>query len=173
MSVEKEIDVLKALSNIDDPSQRDIEEHTDMSLGTINAVIKKCVNKGLIKVEGASHASMKYILTPRGIKKLTSRTLAYIQSSYRAIKKLRQTVKNRARKDAEAGRNIYIHRAEDEVQELVRKTLDELGVEYEVNDEVEEIPAQDSVVYYWDPDLREELEAENLQVCNVLELSEL
>ena len=173
MSAEKEIDVLKALSNIDDPSQRDIEEHTDMSLGTINAVIKKCVNKGLIKVEGASHASMKYILTPRGIKRLTSRTLAYIQSSYQAIKKLRQTVKNRARKDAEAGRSLYIYGAEDEVRELVVKSLEELGLEYEVKEEVEEILAQGSVVYYWDPDLQDELEAENLMNCNVLELSQL
>ncbi|SDM32795.1 MarR family transcriptional regulator [Halarsenatibacter silvermanii] len=173
MDAEKEIDVLKALANMDDPSQRDIEKHTDMSLGTINAVIKKCVSKGLIKIEGASGASMKYILTPRGIKKLTARTLNYIQSSYRAIKKLRQTVKNRAQKDAEAGRSIYLYGAEDEVGELVETTLAELGLEYEVKEELKEIPDRGTVVYYWNPELREEIETEELTACNVLKLSDI
>ena len=59
------------------------------------------------------------------------------------------------------------------MRELVVKSLEELGLEYEVKEEVEEILAQGSVVYYWDPDLQDELEAENLMNCNVLELSEL
>ncbi len=168
----REIDLLKALSRQDDPSQRELASMTDMSLGTINSLIKKCARKGLVKIDRADSQSMRYMLTPAGIKKLTSRTLEYIQRSYQAIKKLRLTLKQKASADREQGRRIYLYGARDEVFELVVSTLDEIDVSYTLLTGLDDLHHGDNdvIVYYWNPEHRDELAGNSVEHCNILQL---
>ncbi len=43
---EQEYTILEALKELDSPSQRQLAQETDLSLGKVNAIIKRLVSRG-------------------------------------------------------------------------------------------------------------------------------
>ena len=81
----EELDILKIVAENPSISQRKISEQTGISLGQVNFLIKKCVKKGLIKIEGQTSKSIKYNLTPKGLSEKATLTMQYIKVSYAAV----------------------------------------------------------------------------------------
>lgn len=158
---EKEINILHMLDNGKDLTQRDIARKTGMSLGMVNALIKRCVKKGLVKIERLNSRSLKYILTPEGIKKKTRKTLSYIKRSYNTILQLSVSVKKIAEEKASRGKEIWVLGQKDEIHELITRSLKEIGVKYKLARRVDEIDKTgQTAVIYWEPDLKDELTGE-------------
>lgn len=72
------LQLLESLSKNPSKTQRDIAKELGISLGLVNAFIKKLVNKGLFKIKTVPKKRMKYILTPKGIYEKTKLTYQYI-----------------------------------------------------------------------------------------------
>lgn len=127
-----ELDILKIVAENPDISQRKIAEQTGISLGQVNFLIKKCVRKGLIKIEGQTAKSIKYNLTPKGIAEKAALTLEYIKISYGAViaitSKVRQIVIEQKSKKAK----VYLFGNYDEMMELTRTVLHEEQVDFSV-----------------------------------------
>ena len=60
-----------------------------MALGLINAVIKRCVKKGLVKVQQAPAKRYVYYLTPRGFREKSHLVSNYLQSSLKIFRRAR------------------------------------------------------------------------------------
>src|SRR5215470_10817985 len=60
--------VLSLLNSVDDgaQSQRRIAEDLGIALGLVNAYLKRCIKKGLVKVRQAPARRYAYYLNPRG-----------------------------------------------------------------------------------------------------------
>ena len=165
----REIDLLEALNSKRIPTQRELADETGMSLGMVNNLIKKCAKKGLLKIEKVSRKNIRYLLTPAGLKKISERSLNYIIRSYRAIKVLTSELLERAEIDCDAESNIYLYGAKDEIYELVKTVLVDNGINFEVIDDLEEFgELSDGIIYYWDPDILEELERIDAEVFNIV-----
>ena len=59
--------VLKSIESKNTITQRELAKRTGLSLGAVNVLIKRLINKGLLKIEHINAKTMKYILTPKGI----------------------------------------------------------------------------------------------------------
>ncbi len=66
--MEKEYEVLSHLGKEKEVTQRKIASGTGLSLGSVNILLKKMVKKGLVKIERLNTRTIRYILTPRGMK---------------------------------------------------------------------------------------------------------
>ena len=75
--------ILEAIDGEDAPSQRDMAESLNISLGLINSFIRRLAKKGYFKVTHLPRNRVRYILTPKGMAEKTRLTYAYIQYSYR------------------------------------------------------------------------------------------
>jgi DNA-binding MarR family transcriptional regulator len=75
--------ILEAIDGEDAPSQRDMAESLNVSLGLINSFIRRLAKKGYFKVTHLPRNRVRYILTPKGMAEKTRLTYAYIQYSYR------------------------------------------------------------------------------------------
>jgi DNA-binding MarR family transcriptional regulator len=89
--VEQDRIVLNLLNSVDDgaQSQRRIADELGISLGLVNAYLKRCVNKGFIKVSQAPARRYAYYLTPKGFaekSRLAVRYLSYSFSFFRQAK---------------------------------------------------------------------------------------
>ena len=60
-----------------------------VALGLINAVIKRCVKKGLVKVQQAPAKRYAYYLTPRGFREKSHLVSDYLQSSLKIFRRAR------------------------------------------------------------------------------------
>jgi DNA-binding MarR family transcriptional regulator len=63
-------------------SQRRIAAELGVALGLVNAYLKRCVTKGLVKVSEAPARRYAYYLTPHGFSEKTRLTVEYLSSSF-------------------------------------------------------------------------------------------
>jgi DNA-binding MarR family transcriptional regulator len=76
--------VLNLLNSVDDgaQSQRRIAEDLGIALGLVNAYLKRCVKKGLVKVRQAPARRYAYYLTPQGFAEKSRLTVEYLSYSF-------------------------------------------------------------------------------------------
>ncbi|MBI5844429.1 MAG: winged helix-turn-helix transcriptional regulator [Deltaproteobacteria bacterium] len=82
--------ILEELEGPHAPSQRDVARSLDISLGLVNAFVKRLVQKGYFKVTTIPRNRVKYILTPKGMAEKTRLTCEYIQYSIQFYKRARE-----------------------------------------------------------------------------------
>src|SRR6195256_3270743 len=63
-------------------SQRRIAEDLGIALGLVNAYLKRCIKKGLVKVSQAPARRYAYYLTPQGFAEKSRLTVEYLSSSF-------------------------------------------------------------------------------------------
>jgi DNA-binding MarR family transcriptional regulator len=83
--------VLNLLNSVDDgaQSQRRIAEELGIALGLVNAYLKRCVKKGLVKVSQAPARRYAYYLTPQGFAEKSRLTVQYISESFSFFRQAR------------------------------------------------------------------------------------
>jgi DNA-binding MarR family transcriptional regulator len=83
-SGEDERIVFNLLSSVDEgaQSQRRIAEDLGIALGLVNAYLKRCIKKGLVKVSQAPARRYAYYLTPQGFAEKSRLTVEYLSSSF-------------------------------------------------------------------------------------------
>lgn len=59
------------------PSQRKLAEASGLSLGMTNALLKRFVERGWVKLSHISGRSLKYALTPNGMEEISRRAVDY------------------------------------------------------------------------------------------------
>src|SRR5215469_14979705 len=70
-------------------SQRRLGSELGIALGLVNAYLKRCVKKGLIKVSHAPARRYVYYLTPQGFAEKSRLTAEYLSSSFSFFRQAR------------------------------------------------------------------------------------
>jgi hypothetical protein len=77
--------VLELLNSVEEDgaqSQRRLAAELGIALGLVNAYLKRCVSKGLLKVGEAPARRYAYYLTPKGFTEKSRLTVEYLSSSF-------------------------------------------------------------------------------------------
>jgi DNA-binding MarR family transcriptional regulator len=74
--------LLDSVQRGDAHSQRRLASDLGIALGLVNAYLKRCINKGLVKVGDAPARRYAYYLTPRGFTEKSRLTVEYLSSSF-------------------------------------------------------------------------------------------
>ena len=70
-------------------SQRNLADELGIALGLVNAYLKRCVKKGLIKMKEAPARRYAYYLTPRGFSEKSRLTVDYLSYSFSFFRRAR------------------------------------------------------------------------------------
>ncbi len=132
--MQNEYEILTHLQDNEQTSQRNISQRTGLSLGAVNILIKKMVRKGLIKVEKLNSRTMRYILTPQGMKEKTRLTYQFIRSSYQQILNITNAVEELLAEEQSKNttNRIVLYGPTDEVEEILVNTLRGLNIKPEI-----------------------------------------
>jgi DNA-binding MarR family transcriptional regulator len=71
-------------------SQRKLASDLGIALGLVNAYLKRCVKKGLLKIGQAPSRRYAYYLTPRGFAEKSRLTVEYLSSSFAFFRHARE-----------------------------------------------------------------------------------
>jgi DNA-binding MarR family transcriptional regulator len=74
--------LLESLERDGAKSQRNLADELGIALGLVNAYLKRCVKKGLIKMKEAPARRYAYYLTPHGFSEKSRLTVDYLSSSF-------------------------------------------------------------------------------------------
>lgn len=108
-------------------SQREIAKRTGLSVGLINAVIKRLALTGYVKTTQLNHRSINYLLTPDGFAQTALKSYRYVMSTvqnYREIQKRLLEVVGKL--VSEGVSEFYLH-GEGELADLVAVFIQEDG----------------------------------------------
>jgi DNA-binding MarR family transcriptional regulator len=121
--------ILEALEQDDSPSQRDLAQRLNISLGLTNSFLKRLAQKGYFKISTIPRKRVKYMLTPAGALAKARLTCEYIQFSYRFYREARQKLQNLFRKmESQGVRRIAFYGASD-FAEIAYLSLQETAIE--------------------------------------------
>ena len=74
--------LLESVARDGDQSQRHLATELDVALGLVNAYLRRCIKKGLVKVSGVPARRYAYYLTPKGFAEKSRLTVEYLSSSF-------------------------------------------------------------------------------------------
>lgn len=124
----------KILDKIDnDPaiSQKRLAEEIGISVGMINWHVKRCVGKGLIKLQQAPVRRYLYYLTPEGFAEKAKLTARYLQVGFDIFRTGREQYDglfNKCRRNGWSGVVIFGDTDMTELALLVAARFDDLGI---------------------------------------------
>lgn len=76
------LEILQAIEHKNDVTQRHLADSLGVALGLANSYLKRCVRKGLIKMQQAPANRYLYYLTPKGFTEKSRLTTEYLSSSF-------------------------------------------------------------------------------------------
>jgi DNA-binding MarR family transcriptional regulator len=76
------LDLLKSVERDGGQSQRRLASELGIALGLVNAYLRRCVKKGLVKVTAAPARRYIYYLTPQGFTEKSRLTVEYLSVSF-------------------------------------------------------------------------------------------
>ena len=74
--------VLESVARDGAQSQRHLATELDIALGLVNAYLRRCIKKGLVKVSQVPARRYAYYLTPKGFAEKSRLTVEYLSSSF-------------------------------------------------------------------------------------------
>jgi predicted transcriptional regulator len=81
------LDLLSSVETDGARSQRRMAAELGIALGLVNAYLKRCVKKGLVKVNDAPARRYAYYLTPQGFAEKSRLTVQYLSDSFSFFRK--------------------------------------------------------------------------------------
>jgi len=85
------LEILRAVEGKSDVTQRHLAEKLDVALGLVNSYLKRCVQKGLVKVHQAPANRYFYYLTPKGFLEKSRLTVSYLNNSFNFYREASQS----------------------------------------------------------------------------------
>jgi DNA-binding MarR family transcriptional regulator len=86
--------LLEAVDSREPPTQRELARDLNISLGLVNAFVKRLANKGYFKITHIPKNRVKYLLTPKGALEKSRLTYRYIRYSVGFYREIRQMLVN-------------------------------------------------------------------------------
>ena len=172
--MENEFQILKSLHKSGITTQRDISKSMGISLGSVNVLIRRLTNKGMIRVEPISTRANMYIVTPKGIKITADETYKCIIESCRFINEVNSKIDYLINsKFLRKVDEIVLLCKKDEIYELIESKLNERKMRYSIICKVEDINKIEDVskimILIWQPEYINSIKDIKTQYTNLLD----
>ncbi len=124
-----ELAVLESLHDATESvSQRELARRAGISVGLVNAVLKRLVHTGYVKTSRLNRRSLEYLLTPEGFAQTALRSYRYIVNTVRGFRDIQERlVALVAKLNSEGVAELWLH-GDGELADLVALFLDEEGL---------------------------------------------
>ena len=117
----EELHILRLMGEIErdgSHSQRELSRRLNLSLGLVNAFLKRLVNKGYFKVTTMPRNRVKYFLTPKGLARKSVLTVKYLRYSVNFYKEIKNLLLKKYKELEETQRSSIVFFGAGEVAEL-------------------------------------------------------
>ncbi len=121
--------ILEEIEEDNSQSQRELARKLNISLGLVNAFVKRLAHKGYFKVTTIPKNRARYMLTPRGFAEKTRLTYKFIQSSFHFYKRARGKLRTLLSTLENDGIQTVIFYGASDLAEIAYVSLEETSLE--------------------------------------------
>lgn len=168
-----EIRILKKIQNDNISTQRELAKTTGISLGNVNVLLRRLISKGLINVEKINSRTIKYILTPKGIREKSEATYRYIIDCYKYINEISMKIDKILQYELNNNNDIILLGKIDIIYELLFAKMSNNKIRFYQINSVEEIKKlslnKDSLILIWNPEYIDIIGSIEIRYINILD----
>ena len=113
-----QIELLTALERGEVVTQMALSKRLSVSVGLVNALLKRVMHKGLVKAKAAPYKRWAYYLTPRGFDEKSRLVAEYLETSLAFFRNARQEYRALFLRGHECGFRKFILVGRGEVSEI-------------------------------------------------------
>ena len=130
---EKTFQVLDALHRQEISTQRQLADHSGISLGQVNYILKSLLKKGLVKVgnfrKNPNKIGYMYLLTPKGIETKSQLAVKFVVAKLKEYDRLRETLADKLTEVKKAGHHRIIFVGPSTVKDFISSIIKERDLE--------------------------------------------
>ena len=113
-----ELDLFTAVERGEVMTQVALKQRVGVSVGLINALVKRAVNKGYVKIRQAPYRRYAYYLTPQGFREKSRLVAKYLETSLSFFRQAREQYAEIFRQAGESGAEKLVLVGEGELAEI-------------------------------------------------------
>jgi len=121
--------LLGAVERGDNVTQRRLSRELGIAVGLVNLYVKRCINKGLIKVKQAPARRYAYYLTPKGFLEKSQLVTSYLVYSFDFFRRARSSCEAMLSRAVEAGHRRVAFLGASELTEIAVIVATEVDLE--------------------------------------------
>ncbi len=127
--VETELNFLSELERREVVTQMSLAKRFSVSVGLVNAMLKRAIKKGYVKAKAAPYKRYAYYLTPKGFNEKSRLVAQYLETSLDFFRSARQEYTQLFESETAANRQSFVLVGQGELVEIAIWSAHEVGVE--------------------------------------------
>lgn len=132
--MEQDLALLQNISDTlkDNPgaSQRTLAKKADISLGMMNAILGRFVERGWIMLTNVNARKLCYAVTPAGIAELAERSRSFVKRTFSVANKYNEVLYNLIKEAKDSGKNKVVLYGKSYIEFLIAYVCKELDMEF-------------------------------------------
>ena len=140
-TIEHELEILENIyKNSEHVHQRDLAKIVGLSLGMTNAILKRLVKKGWLKIRKVNNRNIQYIVSPRGVEEISRRSYRYFKRTIKNVVYYKEAISELIRGIKNRGYTGIVLVGQSDLDFIVEHFCVKYGLKW-VRDEAEEMEA--------------------------------
>ena len=139
---DKEALILEYIYNNDSLKQRELAEKADISLGMVNAILKRLIEKGWLMTKRVNSRNVSYIVSPAGVEEIFKRGYQYFKRTIDDVILYKESIEQLVEEAVASGHTAVVLVGKSDLDFLVEYACGKAGVEFNKADIA---PVEDSV----------------------------
>lgn len=131
---DKEAIILEHIYNDDSLKQRELADKAGISLGMVNAILKRLIEKGWLMTKRLNQRNISYVVSPAGIEEIFKRSYRYFMRTIDNINLYREKIEQLVAEAMEAGYNSITLVGKSDLEFLVEYTCGKMGIGFKKGD---------------------------------------
>ena len=123
------LELLAAIDDQSDVTQRHLADRLGVALGLANSYLRRCVRKGLVKIQQAPANRYLYYLTPKGFAEKSRLTATYLSRSFDFYRDASRSIRKAYKKCHESHWNKLLFCGVSELAEIAYIRAQEFDIE--------------------------------------------
>lgn len=125
--IETELDILEQLESGSVTSQLSLSQRISVSVGFVNALLKRAIQKGFVKVSTAPRKRYAYYVTPQGFREKSRLVAEYLETSLQFFRKARSEYRTLFKTESSSTPVDFVFAGGGELTEIALLAAHETG----------------------------------------------
>lgn len=132
--IEQDMQILcniqKTLAVEPNANQRTLAQKSNISLGQMNAVLKRCAERGWIAIKNLNMKKVCYCLTPEGLEEISRRSSGYMKKSFEMMNEYAIKVADLIKKAKEDGKKKVKLVGQSNIKFVIEWSCEKFGIQF-------------------------------------------
>jgi DNA-binding Lrp family transcriptional regulator len=141
---EKELKMIAEISRGSRVTQRQLSERLELSLGSVNLILKRLIGRGLIKTSALAPKKIEYALTSKGFAEKAKRARDYVIKTINLVKLVRGEIAKVVLEEYNRGQRNFVVYGRDDLSDIIELALK--GFDYQRVDDISDVKDKNALI---------------------------